>query len=245
MKAFSSFRHGWGMKACGIIGVASVLSALLSPVTAPAQSKAPASSTEQPQGATTGQPTAAELEGWRKAILATPRPTNGCFTATYPEKQWHEVACKTPPHKAYPSAIGQMNRIGQVGGNGGGFQASVTGAISSAEGSFDTATVTSECAVQCPYGICPANPTCTGADPANTYSLQLNTNNFTTTCLPPASGTCVGWEQFIYDSTSGSAGIQYWLYGGSQCPTPQSSNCPERGPVRRMVSRAHGQFLCD
>jgi hypothetical protein len=106
----------------------------------------------------------------------------------------------------------------------------VTGHVSEAEGSFDIVTgVTSECAVQCPMGVCPTNPTCAGA-PANTYSLQLNTKPFTTqTCNgSPNPGNCQGWEQFIYPS-SGGGSIQYWLenYGpaGTACPTPRGATC--------------------
>src|SRR5208282_3388003 len=43
--------------------------------------------------------TEVERESWRKTILKTPRPKKGCFTAAYPETEWREVPCKTPPHK--------------------------------------------------------------------------------------------------------------------------------------------------
>jgi hypothetical protein len=91
-----------------------------------------------------------------------------------------------------------MTRTDIVGGAGPDFSAVVTGNITEAEGSFDTITgVTSECAVQCPKGTCPTSPTCTSANPANAYSLQLNTNYFkTSTCIGSPNPGCLGWEQF-------------------------------------------------
>jgi hypothetical protein len=64
----------------GSMVIASLVSALLSAFAASAQPAEPAPA-PAPR-----QPTAAELESWRKEILKTPRP-NGCFTATYPERQ--------------------------------------------------------------------------------------------------------------------------------------------------------------
>ena len=173
------------------------------------------------------KPSKEELESWRQSILKIPQPNGGCFTAEYPEKEWRPVACKKPPNKLYlPKTLVQ-----QVG-NGPDFSATVTGLISQAEGSFEPGTsVSSECAVQCPKGVCPANPTCAGA-PANEYSLQINTQTFkTSTCAGSPGGVnggCLGWEQFVY-SSSGGGFIQYWLetYGpaGTSCPAPRGASC--------------------
>jgi hypothetical protein len=78
--------------------------------------------------------------------------------------------------------------------------------VSSAEGSFDSVVgVTSE----------KANGN------SNSYSLQLNTQAFTTTACGTASG-CQGWQQFLYSPGFGGF-IQYWLlnYGplGTACPS--------------------------
>jgi hypothetical protein len=172
--------------------------------------KAPATGVAKPAQA---KPTAVELESWRKTILKTPRPKAGCFTATYPETKWREVPCKTPPHKLFLPSPRGGTRIERVGGStkavGVDFSPNVTGRISEAEGSFDNVTgVTS------------------GSDAE--YSLQLNTEFFgTATCSNYAP--CQGWEQFVYDSPSGSAYIQYWLiqYGpaGTECPAPRSASC--------------------
>jgi hypothetical protein len=218
--------------------------ALLAPATAAAQTeeKAQAKPTPEPTQTTAyEQATAVERESWRQSIIHTPLPGKGCFVATYPETRWREIQCKPPSTKLYPPKRPGMVRTEIVGGTGTDFSAAVTGHITKAEGSFDSVSgVTSECAVQCPSGVCPASPSCTGA-PANSYSLQLNSKIFdTTTCSGsnPVStwtltgGKCVGWEQWVY-SSSNSGSIQYWLenYGppGTQCPTPRGASCQVGG----------------
>jgi hypothetical protein len=148
-------------------------------------------------------------------MLLVPQPKKGCFTATYPERTWREIACRpSTPHPAMLPHGGGMSQIETVGGAGPDFSATVTGHISTSEGSFDSAT-----------GI-----TSTGA-----YSLQLNTAPFlTSTCSTSPNNTgvlatgCRGWEQFVYQS-NGSAYIQYWIldYGpsGTLCQTPRHSGC--------------------
>jgi hypothetical protein len=194
-----------------ILGAVAVAGLLWLPITAPAQPKPPTSAAP-PQGDTTQHSTAAEQEEWRKALLAIPRPNNGCFTANYPEKAWREVPCApSTPHKLYPPRPGGMSQIDIVGGAGPDFSATVTGHISTAEGSFDSAT---------------------GITSNGGYSLQLNTAPFqTSACAGSPGGTtggCQGWEQFVYES-SGSSFIQYWLltYGpaGTMCPTPRHTGC--------------------
>ena len=152
------------------------------------------------------------LQSWRKAILKTSQPKKACFVAMYPEAVWHEVGCKTPPNRPLPPKLGMGAE--QVGGaNGEEYSAQVQGHISTAEGSFESVGgVTSEIA----DGF------------ANQFSLQLNTNYFTTTACrsSPSPSTCQGWQQFVYD-TDGSGFIQYWLlkYGpeGTSCPAGWNS----------------------
>lgn len=228
--SFSTSRDNLFWRAClarifGITVVA-LLSGLCSRGAIAAEPEVPVST--QPQ------PTKVELESWRKATVKTPRPNKACFMATYPEIAWHEVACKPPSQKLYPPRRGGAIRPETVGGaNSTDFSAQVTGYMSEAEGSFDSVTgVTSECSVPCDSAtdVCPANPTCSIAGAAaNAYSLQLNTNTFSTTACKtlhaPASGKwgkCQGWQQFVYDSDGSGGSIQYWLvpYGpkGSTCP---------------------------
>jgi len=161
------------------------------------------------------RPTAVEMETWRQTILRTARPrSGGCFVATFPATEWREVNCKaTPPTKPFPPrGHGGVRFPNTVGGSSGDFSAQVTGHITQGEGSFDSVTgVTSE----------------SSSSGANSYSLQLNTDFFTTsTCSTYAP--CRGWEQFVYEG-GGNGFIQYWLiqYGpqGTKCPTPISGSC--------------------
>ena len=221
-----SFVHGRSTKILGIISLASLISG---PLTATAQPNAP-TSTEPAQTATTEHPTGVEWENWRKAMLAT-RPAGGCFTATYPDRQWRQVPCKTPSGKLYLPRRGPTSQIEIVGGKGPDVVAVVTGHITEAEGSFDSVTnVSSVCSVPCPNQTCPTNPTCTSGSTANGYSLQINTERFTTsTCSgSPDPTQCKGWQQFVYDSQGGGV-IQYWLitYGpaGTMCPMPRGASC--------------------
>jgi hypothetical protein len=188
-----------------MIGLA-IAALVACPTASPAQPKAPAAT--QPPQAEASQATAAEREDWRKALQAVPRPSRGCYTATYPERQWHEVPCKAPPNRLFLPREGGLTELETVGGAGPDFTASVTGHITQADGSFDSVT---------------------GVTATPAYSLQLNTDFFpTSTCSGSPNANCRGWEQFVYES-SGTGFLQYWLiqYGptGTMCPVPRSTHC--------------------
>ena len=146
----------------------------------------------------------AAREEWRRAMKTVAKPKKGCFTATYPDRRWREVACVTP--RPIPFGPKKGPRPFQIG-NGTDYSALVTANVSAAEGTFENVSgVTSEA----------------GGTVANKYSLQINTNPFTTTSCA-GSGTpasCRGWEQFIYSSvTLGEVFIQYWLLSyNAACP---------------------------
>lgn len=147
---------------------------------------------------------AATQAEWRTAIRQLPLPKKGCFTSDFPRVEWREVACATPPNKPYPPKLG---RRPQTVGNGTDWAARVTsGFISAAEGSFDAVT-----------GVTSIDSTATGG--LSEYSLQLNTDFFTTpACTGSPNPSCEGWQQFIYSNT-GFAFIQYWLlFFDMPCP---------------------------
>jgi hypothetical protein len=200
---------------------------------------------------TTGRPNADEMRKWHESMLKIRTPAKGCYTAKYPDNKWTSVRCKTPPHKLYLPRHGGKGRVEQVGGPSGlDFVTTWNGTTVESEGSFDSVTgVSSECNVQCPTQngnqVCPANPSCSG-QPANSFSLQLNTQPFSNTIAcsnSPNPKTCQGWEQFVYGQTSncsgctGDAFIQYWLLNfgpaGTACPSPaaSASTCNSNGGV--------------
>ena len=153
-------------------------------------------------------PTKAERQTWRRRMAQTPRPQNGCFVSTYPQTTWRHVQCVAPPERPLLPKKGRGARRQTIGGEGAGdYSGQVTGNALAADGSFDSVSgVTSE----------------TGADGANEYTLQLNTNNFTTITCSGRTG-CLGWEQYVFWNTRSAiqsvAFIQYWLINyGSTCP---------------------------
>jgi uncharacterized membrane protein len=170
--------------------------------------------TSQPAAPAVSEPSTSQLpsretlENWRESVIRAPQPTTGCLVATYPGTQWVQVPCATPPDRPYNPARGPRPT---VVGNSNDVAAHVTGLISEAIGSFDSVTgVTSE-----------TGPvTLGGPQVPNTFSLQLNSNTFSTpACNNSANPNCKGWEQFVY-SNAGYAFIQYWLLNyGTTCPS--------------------------
>jgi hypothetical protein len=157
-------------------------------------------------------PTPTSKPDWRTKIVQVPLPHKGCFTATYPSLQWQEVACVTPPNvdeDPGPASGGLVPET--VGGGDSGDYAAVrptTGLISSATGSFLHVT-----------GVTSERDSINGL--ADSYSLQLNTNNFTTTAsVCTAHPSCTGFQQFVFRNTSGRAFMEYWLIAyNATCPT--------------------------
>ncbi len=158
-------------------------------------------------------------EAWRESMSRSPLPGKGCFKASYPNTDWQEVPCTTPLSFPLPRMRAGGTNPNTVGGGGSNDFAAqaASGFISMAEGSFMSVTP----------GI-----TETGTDPhtgktaANAFTLQLNTNTFTTpACSGATQPMCMGWQQFVFEndgngSATAIAFIQYWLESyGPTCPT--------------------------
>ena len=159
--------------------------------------------------------TLAERLEWHKALAATPRPSAGCFRATYPSTQWQAATCEYEPQLPRLPSLGNGIRLEVVGDVNGDMTAQVPGGISQAEGSFESVSTTG--ATDSLFG-------------AGRYTLQINTEFFdTSVCAGSGPGSvCQGWEQFIYGS-DGRTSMQYWIidYGPSSytCPAPHSTQC--------------------
>ena len=170
-----------------------------------------------PPPANAQQPSAQDLETWRKSMHRTPTPRSGCFTSTFPSGTWQEIPCTTAPNRPFQSNSGAGPNA--VGSNTGDFSAQVSGSLSSATGSLSVSDVTSK-----------SDP-----NPAS-FSLQINTNRFSTsnlqTTLCNNQSGCVAWQQFVYSNKDPSGFcpssnnshscvfIQYWLVNhASPCPT--------------------------
>jgi len=208
--------------------------AAASGIAEPAQT-APVAANDQAKPAakpTTGKVTATKIdparEVWRNVMLKINRSKEGCATARYPDQQWHEVECK--PAQIRPVVPPKGIHLLTVGGGGPGAGPSLAvlnGSIMQGEGSFDKVQgVTSE----------------KGNGTSNSFTLQLNTNPFTTSTCNGAlhPDECMGWVQFIYDSSGHYSEIQYWLlFYRNPCPAGwQSDKDPDGSCLRDSRSIA-------
>lgn len=172
-------------------------------------------------------------ETWRKSMVKIPLPKKGCFTASYPDQEWHEVPCSTAkPFPPVPQTRGSKGgSTPSVGGGGtADYSAETSGLYTSAEGTFNSVTPGISEASNAPPGTSGATD--------NSFSLQLNTNTFTNSvttnlCKGAAQPSmCQGWEQFVFQNNlpptycTACVSIYYWLvpYGGATCPTGWSSD---------------------
>jgi hypothetical protein len=142
------------------------------------------------------------LKAWRISMAQIPLPKKGSFEASFPGKEWREVpSTKAPPYPMPPKGPGPKPLT--VGASNDVSARAPSGLISSATGSFDSVT-----------GVASEGGQNGGTGPvvANAYSLQLNTNFFTSTIAGSPTGS-QGWEQFVFSNngTSGLVYIQYWL----------------------------------
>lgn len=162
---------------------------------------------------------------WRKAMINTETPGEGCFQATFPDTLWHAAPCHAVTAHTHTEPRFKSLVQPQPTGNGVDYVLKSVGLISSTTGSFPAVSgVTSESSVGIPAlgdgGILGPNE----------YTLQLNTNydGSTAACAGGNSG-CTVWQQFIYATdyeTQGSAAVfmQYWLiYYGATCPSGYNS----------------------
>ena len=170
--------------------------------------------------------------GWQQAITHLAAPALGCYHASYPVLQWRAVTCRAAPRwplePAVPSQPAAPAATSPVG-DGNDYSAEVAGTISQATGSF-------------PYiskGIAEEGQVGgEGSLVANTFTLQLDTQFFTD---PPACsgssdpGACQGWQQFVYETDSGTVYMQYWLIKyAATCPSgwiTYSDDCYTNSPA--------------
>ncbi|MFG1603182.1 VWD domain-containing protein [Actinoplanes sp. NPDC049265] len=153
------------------------------------------------------------LNAWQNQVAKVNRPAStGCYTAVYPNTAWQPTACVAAPKLPMPPKDGARPL---VVGNGSDVAARVPAGsfIQTAIGSFEN--VTNVTSGSGPIGNA-------GPPVANAYTLQMNTNYFSSTaCAGSPNAGCRGWEQFVYanDGGSGAAFIQYWLlHYNTACP---------------------------
>jgi hypothetical protein len=158
---------------------------------------------------------AKKRKDWALSMHKKPAPKKGCFSAAYPGAEWREVPCvpappfpAVPRHGPRPAVAGNSNDISAQ---------APSGNISQAIGHFENIiNVSSE-----------SGPIAnTGPAVDNAYTLQINTNNFTSSvCVGSPNAGCLGWQQFVYanNGTAGVLYIQYWIiHYDANCPTGQN-----------------------
>ena len=153
---------------------------------------------------------------WRRSMVKTPTET-GCFKASYPSTTWQEVACSPAAPVPYMATHG--TRSAAVGDGTDSLATVTSGTISSSEGSFPlVSNVTGESEID-PQNNSPGS----NVLGSNIFSLQLNTQFFTTTACSRGTAYCQGWVQFLYSSyTSSGVLIEYSLL----YYTNSSDGCP-------------------
>jgi hypothetical protein len=159
-------------------------------------------------GATRPNETAAS---WGQSIKQVRVPGQGCYHASYPTLQWHVTRCEVAPN--LPMAPHQPGMsASQAVGNGNDYAAEVSGTISQATGSFPIVSPT-RITEKGQRGH-------KGPQVPNTFTLQLNSEFFTTPVCSGRDSKCQGWQQFIYETTSSTVFMQYWLLNyDTTCPT--------------------------
>jgi hypothetical protein len=181
----------------------------------PKQPNTASAASQQPEKVSPEE--ARKRKDWSLSMLKKAAPKTGCFTAGYPRTEWQQAPCVAAPNIPMPPKRGPRPFV--VGAGNDIAAVAPSGHITQAIGHFDTVTnVTSESG---PIGN-------TGPAVNNAYTLQINTDFFTTTaCAASPNANCRGWEQFVFfnDGTSASAFIQYWLIQyNTTCPAGQSWN---------------------
>jgi hypothetical protein len=182
---------------------------------------------EAPKAASAKAPPKVEIartrEAWRKSMQRLPQPKEGCYAAEFPRVEWKPVTCVEPPDYPMPPARGKAKHFIVGGGGANDFAAEPT---ASGPGGNGTSTVQSSDGtfVSLSAGITEQGQiNAAGGQVNDAYTLQLNTNTFTSTaCAGTGNPTgCRGWEQFVYENnnTQHRAFIQYWLIQyNAACP---------------------------
>jgi hypothetical protein len=192
-----------------------------------------------PSGANASTPEKG-IKQWQAAIAQLRLPGKGCFDATYPAVQWRLATCVRPPKTLFepapPPSLGGSPPPQAVGGALGAtdYSAQVSGVLSSATGSFDSESA----------GVTESGPNPNGgAVAANMYSLQLNAKPFTTPACSGGGSSCLGFEQFVYDSSSNGVYVQDWLneYDAS-CPSGWTTE-PLYGHTYCVINSPIGESL--
>ncbi|MBV8489150.1 MAG: hypothetical protein JO199_01380 [Candidatus Eremiobacteraeota bacterium] len=135
---------------------------------------------------------------WGRSMIRVALPSAGCFEAKYPAIAWERIGCAKPPNIPFsyrkPGAV-TPDGAPYVGNTYDWELETLPLPMSGAIGSFDNVRGVKS-AFSCPQKNISKKGLCTGGSYGpDSYSLQLNSNNFWTSVCPKH---CMGWEQFVY-----------------------------------------------
>jgi len=193
-------------------------------------------------------PAKAAVRVWGRNMMMVPLPGAGCFRASYPAAGWTRVACVAPPRVWFPPRTrGPIDPAVIGNGNDYGIDVSpltMLGAIGSFTSVSGVKAITS-----CPPRFAKGNTCGTHGYGSNVYSIQLNSNNFSTAVCAKQID-CVGWEQFVYTNQpkdyggGGNLIIQDWLLSTAShkiaCPrnagwSRSGDDCVRNAPYAVLV----------
>jgi hypothetical protein len=188
----------------------------------------------------------AAMVSWSRGLMHVPLPGTGCFSASYPAVAWSRIACAAPPHLLFSLPRRGAIRPGAVGNGADYTIVTLPLVMSAAVGSFPS---TSGLKSVRSKGIPSFGGK--GISGPNVYSLQLNSNNFSTAACA-GMPHCAGWEQFVYTNQPNAYGgggnliVQDWLLSTTSqalagCPhgagweKAGSSGCVQNAPYSVRV----------
>ena len=170
------------------------------------------------------------VAAWQTAIGGLSSPGGGCYSASFPNLQWNAAPCTAVPQRAMEPAT-QTDRVQPATpdtvGNGYDYSAQVAGTIFQTTGSF--ANVSAKISEKGQFND-------SGPQLANTFTLQLNTQFFSTSTCSGSSNpsNCRGWQQFVYETDNNALYMQYWLIDyAATCPSgwaTYGSDCYTNSP---------------
>lgn len=218
-------------KARGSIKHILIVAALAAAVAAPAWAAEPPDVVENaravdPVADTAVDPESVARANWRTLMAHNSTPGVGCFHSSYPDIVWEKVACKTGQPRVHPVHARPRDDEAEVtggisNGTSNDWVAHATGLITEAFGFFTTKGITAENGVSeyndngVPLGILGPNE----------YSIQINTNDLSTTSACAGHSGCHVWQQFVYATDYLGVGdgaevfMQYWLINwNATCP---------------------------
>ena len=164
---------------------------------------------------------------WRSTITSTFVPSEGCFEVRAPDTVWKKVTCPSttitnpigvPPSLASVSSLQPASESSSIMSVGGGTTGTVVGVLYPTDNLYHV--YTSFLLQGYWSASLQGSAFSSGAFNPGEFSLQMNTNTFSTNaCNDSTNPDCAGWQQFVYSSGLNAVYIEYWiLHHGAPCP---------------------------